>query len=52
MAVFAKALGILEGDTVHLESTDHEILVRKLEPAKTTLSRKRGAATPPDARAY
>ena len=39
--VFSKALGILERDTVHLESTDHEILVRRDEPAKIALSRKR-----------
>ena len=43
-AVFSKALGISEGDTVHLESTDHEILVRKIEP------RKKGTAAPPDSR--
>jgi antitoxin component of MazEF toxin-antitoxin module len=41
-AVFSKALGILEGNTVHLASTDHEILVRKLESARSALSRKRG----------
>ncbi len=45
-AVFSKALGILEGDTVHLESTDHQILLRKLEP------RKKGSATLPGARAH
>jgi antitoxin component of MazEF toxin-antitoxin module len=45
-AVFSKALGILEGDTVHLESTDHEILARKLE------SRKKGTAAPTDSRAH
>lgn len=27
-AVLCKALGIREGDTVHLQSTDHEILVK------------------------
>lgn len=41
-AVFCKALGILEGDTVHLKSTDHQILLWKLEPAKTTPPKKRG----------
>ena len=45
-AVFSKALGISEGDTVHLESTDHEILVRKIEP------RKKGTTAPPDTRAH
>ena len=41
-AVFSKALGIIEGDTVHLESTDHEILVRKSEPLRTGVSKKKG----------
>jgi len=41
-AVFCKALGILEGDTIHLKSTDHEILVEKMEPAKTGPTKKRG----------
>ena len=38
-AVFCKALGIVNHDTVHLKSTDHEILVQKLasvKPAKKT----------------
>jgi len=39
-AVFSKALGILEGDTVHLESTDHQILVQKLLPARTAPRKK------------
>ncbi len=48
LAVFCKALGIgiLEGDTVHLESTDREILVRKPESVKTTASKRRGVAAP------
>lgn len=32
--VFCKFLGILEGDTVYLETTDHKIQLHKLEPAK------------------
>jgi len=44
LAVFCKALGILEGDTVHLESTDREILVRKHGSVKTTASKRRGVA--------
>lgn len=44
-AVFSKALSILEGDTVHLESTEHEILLRKVEPTKILPSRKRGVSS-------
>jgi bifunctional DNA-binding transcriptional regulator/antitoxin component of YhaV-PrlF toxin-antitoxin module len=40
-AVFCKALGIGEGDIVHLKSTDHEILVQKLASVKPA-SKKKG----------
>lgn len=41
-AVFCKALGILEGDTIHLETMDHQIQMSKLEPMKLAASKKRG----------
>ena len=41
-SVFCKALGILEGDTVHLKSTDHEILVRRLVPVRTGVLKNKG----------
>ena len=39
-AVFCKALGIVQGDTVHLKSTDHEILLQRLASAKSILKKK------------
>lgn len=41
-SVFCKALGIAEGDMIHLESTDHQILLEKLEAVRISSSKKRG----------